>query len=733
MSGNRLAGVACSLAALVVAAAARGQEAPGVLARVEVAGALASFPLRVHAHLGDGAGDGYLLALATEAELAAAGWPYAVLDAPAHPGEYWLAAKRTARARAAPADLVRVLHDDGRCWVVRATREEIAPLRSLGFAVRSLPREPLVLAAPPPVAAAGPRDVVPRGTPDARVSEIVAGVTSNGLHALMRRLTGAEATVAAGTLHVFNTRTTVHAVAAHRATQAAYDHMAGLGLDVRFENWTDGGWSGRNVVATQPGTTRSNEIVVVVAHLDSYPESGNAPGADDNASGAAAVLTAAGAFRRFQFERTVRFLLVTGEEQDLCGSTAHAATAKAAGQNLVAVWNMDMLAWDSNGDGAVDLHVRKTANAGYAADLALAQVFTNAVATYGWSGLLRPQIDPSGEPWSDHAPFWANGYAAVLAIEDYDDFNEARYHTASDTLASLAAFGTHYVRFVQACLATVAELARPAGRVAFDAVEIATAAGAPAEAVGASQCSVRHEAGATESGTDGRDATWASQPANTNARSLAATTAPYGTALARDARPPDSQTPYAIRLSAANSAAGGFACTNRLRFDFLAPPDSNRTYLVRVHLDGRYTADSADYNAVADLRTVANAGGWLALPPLARLSNGVVYGSCDVAARIVDRTSSNCVLTGLASGRTQATVRVRAQLGTRVRDVVEGCVTNLAATNAWAQWGVLTNDVGVDLASFDAGFRDLSLAVTLPAPTNAPARHFRVRRSWLAP
>ena len=72
---------------------------------------------------------------------------------------------------------------------------------------------------------------------------------------------------------------------------------------------------------------------------------GLAPGADDDASGAVGVLTAAEVLAPYQFQRTLRFVLFTGEEQGLCGSEIYARDAAAAGEAIVAVYNMDMIAW----------------------------------------------------------------------------------------------------------------------------------------------------------------------------------------------------------------------------------------------------------------------------------------------------------------------------------------------------------------------------------------------------
>ena len=57
--------------------------------------------------------------------------------------------------------------------------------------------------------------------------------------------------------------------------------------------------------------------MLIVAHLDDMPATGAAPGADDNASGSVGVMIASEIMRDYQFERTVRFIFFTGEEQGL--------------------------------------------------------------------------------------------------------------------------------------------------------------------------------------------------------------------------------------------------------------------------------------------------------------------------------------------------------------------------------------------------------------------------------
>jgi aminopeptidase YwaD len=94
-----------------------------------------------------------------------------------------------------------------------------------------------------------------------------------------------------------------------------------------------------NVVATKRGTTRPDEIVVVGGHYDSVPRS---PGANDNASGTAAVLEAARVLAGIPTPRTVQFVLFAAEELGLYGSAAFASERR---QGVVAMINLDMVGW----------------------------------------------------------------------------------------------------------------------------------------------------------------------------------------------------------------------------------------------------------------------------------------------------------------------------------------------------------------------------------------------------
>lgn len=305
-----------------------------------------------------------------------------------------------------------------------------------------------------PVHAQSPSDA----SPD--IATLIDEVETATLLDYVEQLTGATPAQVGGKPYRFTTREADAAVPIAKATQFAYEVLTAQGLNVSYQAWDTCDMTGRNVVAEITGVESPDAIVLVTAHLDSTSEDDTAPGADDNASGSAAVMTIAEILAPYTFPRTLRFVLFTGEEIDLCGSTAYAAAAAENDEDIVAVYNMDMIAWDSDDAPILRLHTRTEDDPGYATDLAIANVFVDVVETYGLRADLTPVITPDGLEDSDTYAFWAEGYPGVLAIEDdgaeVDDFNP-NYHSAGDTVDAFNL--TYYTNFVKASVGTAVLLA----------------------------------------------------------------------------------------------------------------------------------------------------------------------------------------------------------------------------------------------------------------------------------
>ncbi len=193
------------------------------------------------------------------------------------------------------------------------------------------------------------------------------------------------------------------------------------GLDVYNQSFSS---SGRNVYGVLPGTEFPNQSWMICAHYDDMPSGSVAPGADDNASGTAAVLEAARILSQESFPYSIIFALWDEEEQGLVGSNYYANLASSNGDSILGVINLDMIAWDSDNDDIAEIHTRSVGNS---YDIKDKMVEVNSVYNID----LNIQIDDPGTTASDHASFWSNGFGAILLIEDWQDFN-AYYHTTND-------------------------------------------------------------------------------------------------------------------------------------------------------------------------------------------------------------------------------------------------------------------------------------------------------------
>jgi len=321
-------------------------------------------------------------------------------------------------------------------WTDTGSAAEAVPagLPRKAFAPRSV--LPYIRMRPAPATAAQ------TSPPDPLVETIVSLVSSANLAAEVQ------------TLQDFQTRY-ASTTNCESAGESLFSSFTALGLDdVHFDAFSfSTSYNSRNVVAEKTGATYPNDIYIICSHYDSTSPSGSrqtlAPGADDNASGTAAVLEAARVLAPYALDFTVRFIAFSAEEWGLWGSRAYATAARAAGERILGVINLDMIAYaDALPE---DLQIIVNESSGWMADLYLA-----AAANYGILGGTKT-VDASFV-YSDHGPFWDSGYPALLAIED-EPLTNPYYHQTTDTLDKLnLGFFTSATR---ASVGLLSELAQP--------------------------------------------------------------------------------------------------------------------------------------------------------------------------------------------------------------------------------------------------------------------------------
>ncbi|WP_034891887.1 M28 family metallopeptidase [Gillisia sp. Hel_I_29] len=114
-----------------------------------------------------------------------------------------------------------------------------------------------------------------------------------------------------------------------------------------------------NVVAIQKGTKYPNRYIIMSGDIDSRNSDvmdykGDAPGANDNASGMAGTMEAARVLSKYKFENSIIYLGLSGEEQGLFGGKSMAAYAKEKGWDIIGVFNNDMIGNIEGVDGVID-------------------------------------------------------------------------------------------------------------------------------------------------------------------------------------------------------------------------------------------------------------------------------------------------------------------------------------------------------------------------------------------
>jgi hypothetical protein len=435
-----------------------------VLAKINPAGQADRIQLPVFAHLKGSDGVDYVLVIAPLSRIQSSNLSYQLLDSDAKPVDYLIATRLNKTLQSETPAIAgatpKILLNDGIQLVARATEQDADKFCDAGYEIAWFPETPIILGA---ISYASPK--LPPSSefaidPVLEVQQMINDVAPSELLSYVGNLSGETAVAIGGESYTITTRHTASGIPITKATQYAYEFMQSLGLQVSYSSWTYSSYSGRNVIGTKTGASLPNEIVLITAHLDDMPSSGLAPGADDNASGSAAVLMAAEIMSRHLFQRTIRFVLFTGEEQGLRGSNAYAASASGAGDNIVAVLNLDMIAWNTiNSSPVVQLHTRTTGNpSGYAADKAIADAFIDVISAYGLSSAISPVIRSDGISASDHYSFWNRGYAGILAIEDYGGDFCPYYHSSNDRLSNVNM--DYYTSYVKAAVGTAAHLAR---------------------------------------------------------------------------------------------------------------------------------------------------------------------------------------------------------------------------------------------------------------------------------
>ena len=206
-----------------------------------------------------------------------------------------------------------------------------------------------------------------------------------------------------------------------------------------------------NVVATLRGTDPTDKRVFIISgHLDNrrsdvMDRKGDAPGANDDGSGSAAVLECARIMSKHSFAPTIIFITVSGEEQGLLGAYYMAEKAKALNLPIEAVLNNDIMGSNNSNETNIinntQVRVFSEGLPDYELDKKAKTIRQFGLENDGISRQLARYVKETGERYvdnlqvvmvyrndrflrgGDHTPYVENGFAAVRITEMNENYN----------------------------------------------------------------------------------------------------------------------------------------------------------------------------------------------------------------------------------------------------------------------------------------------------------------------
>lgn len=204
-----------------------------------------------------------------------------------------------------------------------------------------------------------------------------------------------------------------------------------------------------NVVAIQKGTKYPNRYIIMTGDIDSRNSDtmdyeGDAPGANDNATGMAGTIEAARVLSKHSFENSIIYLGLSGEEQGLFGGKSFAEFAKKNNWEIIGVLNNDMIGNIEGVDGVIDnrsfrifseptppTETEKERNSRrfYGGEVdgisrQLARYTHKQIQTYmpEMNPMMIYRLDRFGRG-GHHRPFNDLGYAGIRIMEAHENYN----------------------------------------------------------------------------------------------------------------------------------------------------------------------------------------------------------------------------------------------------------------------------------------------------------------------
>ncbi len=237
-----------------------------------------------------------------------------------------------------------------------------------------------------------------------------------------------------------------HPEALHHAADYVREVWTRQGYEVAAHEYQVEGRTWANLEVTRPGRRRAPEIILIGAHYDSVIGS---PGANDNATGVAALLEIARYFGTQDPERTVRFVAFVNEEPPFfltrnMGSQVYARSARKRGDDIRAMLSLETIGYYRDEPKSqryppiFGLFYPDQGNfVAFISNLRSRPLLKEAVAAFRSASDFPIESAATfmlvpGVGWSDHLAFWVRGYRALM-VTDTAPYRYPYYHTAEDT------------------------------------------------------------------------------------------------------------------------------------------------------------------------------------------------------------------------------------------------------------------------------------------------------------
>lgn len=218
------------------------------------------------------------------------------------------------------------------------------------------------------------------------------------------------------------------------------------GLDVSSHSFTFQDESFRNLIGTLQG--QEDSLFIIAAHHDAVE---NSPGADDNASGVAAMLECARLLSQRKLRSTVQFISFNMEEFGMVGSSAYVQKLCKESRRVLGMLSLEMVGYCDPKPGSQKYppflgHLYPPSGD----FIALVGNGKSKKILDSFTAEMRKSPGPKAEkllvPFngtllpatrlSDHSPFWDAGYPALL-VTDTSFFRNPHYHQPSDKMETL--------------------------------------------------------------------------------------------------------------------------------------------------------------------------------------------------------------------------------------------------------------------------------------------------------